>query len=148
MGIVLDRKTLERTLVKVPGSGGMVVGVIPQRVGGSDPPEQSPHRAVLLGPKDQVPVIGHQTERKELDRISPETFIEGAKEGFVVGVLVKDFSPGVAAVERVVDAAGLVGPFGAWHIRTKGIKSQSLTSTCHGNYPLPLFFTLISLFSS
>ena len=100
--IILDRKAFEARLVKVTFAGGVVVGVIALGVCRRHPAKHASHHAVLFRLHDQVPMVGHQAEREQLDRIFRQAFAERTKERLVVFGLVKKGLLGVSTVQGMV----------------------------------------------
>ena len=109
MRIILDREALERTLVEMPRPGGVVVGMVSSRVGCGDPAEQPSHGAVVAGPQNQVPVVGHEAEGEQIDWVASQSLRKRPQEGPVVFGFVKDFVACVATIESMIEAVPLIG---------------------------------------
>ncbi len=58
----------------------------------------------FLRSNHQVPVVWHQTEREEVDRVLLEALMERSGKCVIVRRLVKDFVSRVASIECTVDA--------------------------------------------
>ena len=69
MRIALDRKSLEAGLVDVPFAARLVMTMIAKRMRCSDPVKQTSHLPILAGLHNQMSMIGHQREGKQLNRI-------------------------------------------------------------------------------
>jgi cytochrome c oxidase subunit I len=98
MLIALYRKTLEAALVKMAGSGAVVVRVMASGMGHYHPVQQPAHRPVFPGRQNHVPVIWHQGKREQLDGIAFQAFPQHAEKGLVVFVLVEDRLAGISTV--------------------------------------------------
>jgi len=129
MAVVLNRKTLEPSLIDVSLTGRVVVGVITHRMRDGDPAQEFAHLAVAIGPEHQMPMVGHQNVTVQFDVAALPTFREDAFEGFKVGVFAKDAQAGIAAIENVVNAAGLVGANDAWHAGSLSDVTQQINET-------------------
>lgn len=89
--------------------------VVAHRVGGGDPAEKLAHLAVSPGPQDQVPVVGHQLVREQLDLIPLEPRGEDVLEGGEVLVFAEDRGPRVPSVQGMIQPSGFVGAWRSWH---------------------------------
>ena len=67
------------------------------------PPTECGEFAVVLGPQDKVPVIGHQHERKDPHRELSQCFGQDADKGFVISGLLEQRQACHGPIEDVVD---------------------------------------------
>jgi hypothetical protein len=105
MRIVLDREAFEAALVKMPSAARVVMLVMTADVRDAEPAHKASQCLRLPGPQDQMPVIRHQAPREQFDGIPLQILGEDLAKGEVVGVLVEDPHPAIAAVEDVIVAA-------------------------------------------
>lgn len=80
----LNRKALESSLVEMAFTGRVIVRVISLSMCRCPPSEHSAHGTVPLGAKHKMPVIGHEAECKQLDRVLFKTLSDHAKKSLVV----------------------------------------------------------------
>jgi hypothetical protein len=71
--------------------------------------EDSADRLPGLRPDEQVKVIGHEAIAEQAKRIAVLGIGEGAEEGSPIGIVPKDISAVVAAVEDVIDQSVIDG---------------------------------------
>ena len=107
--VVGNWKTFEAGLVQLPLARGVVMGVVALRVGGRHLAQEPPHQAVLCRAENHMPMIRHQRQRKEFDRITLETFSQHAEKRFVVVVFMKECLPCIAAIEGMIDRSPFAG---------------------------------------
>jgi hypothetical protein len=113
--IVLDRKTLVSALVNMTVTRGAVMGVVSLGMSQRDPANESRHFAVDLGGKHHVPMIAHPLVSDQVDLELFQTFGNQPLERFEISVLEKDIMSRVAPVERVINAACLIGAWWSSH---------------------------------
>lgn len=75
------------------------------RVGVREPLHESGQFVIPLGPKDEMPVGGHQAEGQQSRGVCIEGFFQDPEDGVVIGVLAEQGEARHAAVEGVVDIA-------------------------------------------
>ena len=109
MIVLLNRKRLESPLVNVPGAGGMTMGVPALRVGEGKPADEPRQVAVLAGPDDQMPMVGHHAMGEQAHARSLDRLLKDAFERFEVGVLVKERHAAAGSVESMIDIAAVGG---------------------------------------
>ncbi len=115
MSIVGDGKILEASLVQVPLSRSVIMRMVTLRVRRRDPPQHSPHLSDLGGPQDQVPMVGHQRERKQFHGVAIQPFSQHAQERLIILGLVKDRLSSIPAIQSVVDRTGFISTFLSGH---------------------------------
>src|SRR5580704_17398267 len=93
-----------------------VVSVITADMRRQRPLHPAAQVAVVVRPKHQVEVIGHEAERQDPHGKPLAGSGQNGDEGFVVLVLVEDRRAVVAAVQDVVAIAPNRGACGAWHL--------------------------------
>ena len=79
MVVIGNGKTLEAGLIQVPLPRSVIMRVITLGVRGVHPAQHAAHSPVLGGSQDHVPMVGHERERKQLDRVAFESFAAPAK---------------------------------------------------------------------
>jgi hypothetical protein len=62
-----------------------------------------------------MPVIGHQLKRKQRDLIAFQPFGEDLLESFVIRLLAKNLSAGIATVQRMLQPASFIRSWSSWH---------------------------------
>jgi hypothetical protein len=70
---------------------------------GSEAEHEVGEFAVVSGPEDEVPVVGHEAVGEDAYGEDLAGLVEGLEEGLVIGGFVEDALAGVAAVEDMVD---------------------------------------------
>ena len=61
--------------------------------------------AVVLRPKDEVPMVGHEAIAQNADRMPRDSLSQNAFKGLVVAVLLEQRQPGHGPIEGMVDKA-------------------------------------------
>jgi hypothetical protein len=84
MVVRLDRKRFESSLVQMPGSLRMVMGMPTHGMGVRQPPEKGRKLVFGFRPDDKVPVIGHHAIREDRQRFSLKRLAKHPFERFVV----------------------------------------------------------------
>jgi len=116
MFIGFHRERLEAALIQMAAADVLVMGVPALRVGQRQPVHEIGEFAIAFGPKDEVPVVGHQAVRKESHAGHvPLRLGKDLKEGFVVARLVKNRQSAIAPVKDMVDNAAQRGSQGSSH---------------------------------
>ena len=72
--VILDGKALEASLIQMPSSSGVVVGVVSHRVCAANPLAKSPHLSIDQRANHQMPMIGHDLVRKQLHSVKLQRF--------------------------------------------------------------------------
>jgi len=103
MFVLLDRKGLEPPLPDMAAAA--VMTVITTHMGRQQPLHPTAEIAVVVRPKDQMEMVGHQAITEQPHRQSLGCLDEQLNESGVVRVFMKDFRAGVAAIEDVVTPA-------------------------------------------
>jgi len=98
MLVRLDEKALEPSLVQVPTAALMVVFLVPPHVRHADLAHEFRQRGCLALTYDQMPVIGHQTPCKQVNRIPRQRLADDTQERPDMNCLVKKTRPRVTAV--------------------------------------------------
>jgi hypothetical protein len=103
MPVVLHGKTLEPPLIHRPLAAGMAMGMPPLRVRDRHPADIIGQFAILRRPKDQMPVIGHETIAQQ-PRGKPLMGLgEDFLEGLVIASVIEDPLPADTPVEDMID---------------------------------------------
>ncbi len=105
--VALDGERFEPTLVHMPHSGRVVVGVvslgvISLSVSQPEVMTETPHFTVLPWANQKVIVIWHQAVREKFYLESLQSLIEDFSKGFVVRILFKNGGTEVRPVEHVI----------------------------------------------
>lgn len=95
-------KTLESALVNVPAAAGVVMFVVATDMHHPHPAHPAAQGVVGLGPNNQVPMIGHQTVREQLHRVSLQAVGQYPLERLKVFRFAKNRDPAVPTVQHVV----------------------------------------------
>jgi hypothetical protein len=103
-------------------------------VRGREPLHERCQFAVLPGPENQVPVIGHQTVREEPNWHDFNGSLQDAFEGGEVAVVVKYLPAVVAAIEAMEDYAT-----GRYAVRPRHYCTVSAAVDAVNICPYPLF---------
>ena len=82
--VALDRERLEPTLIQMPHSGRLVMGMVPLSVGQPNVVAEAAHFAVHTRADQQVIVIRHQTVSEEFYLESFQSLIENVLKRYVV----------------------------------------------------------------
>ena len=104
--IVLDRKTLEPSLIQVPAPAGVVMLVMPPDVRDADPTHQIGQRLLPPRTEDEMPVIGHQAPRQQVDRVTFQPLAQHTHKPVIIRRLVKQRHPPVPAVQNMIESPG------------------------------------------
>ena len=134
--VVLDAEVFVAALVEVAG-GAAVVAVVSAGVGEGEPLHEALQVAVGAGAQDEVPVVAHQAPAQQVDVEPREGVGEDVEEGLEVFVLAEDCLAAVAAVQDVVDQAGLDAAAGAGHRRSVTADGEAVNM---GRDPFMSFF--------
>ena len=105
-------------MINVSFAGSVVVRVVTHGMGGGHPAKKLAHLAVTLRPQHQVPVVGHQLERKQLDRVPLEPLREDSLKGREIFVFAEDRGPAISPVEDMIQSARFIGSRRSWHAKT------------------------------
>ncbi len=124
MFVILDRKTLEPRLVKVPTPATMIVRVVSQYVRCGNPTKKASHLPILAGAKDQVPMIPHQGKTEYLHRVLFDSFAKHAQKGFVVCLFLKNRLPQIPPVQGMINLPGEIVTFLPWHFSTSVARDE------------------------
>jgi len=100
--ILLHGKRLESTLVKVTGPGRLAMRVPALCVSQRQPANKTRQFTVFLRPHNQVPVISHQTIRKQPCSGASDSFLKHPFKCGEVLILRKNRHPGVCAVQHMI----------------------------------------------
>jgi hypothetical protein len=113
MIVFLNGKGAKAALVDV--AAAVVVLVVATDVGGEQPAHVRAQIPVLLGPQDQMEMVGHQAIGHERHGGTFAGFMEKMEEGGVVAVFAKDGAAAIASVEDMVAVTSLRNAWVAWH---------------------------------
>jgi len=102
MDVLLYGKGLEASLIQVPGSGGRAMSVPALHMRESYQAHEIGEVSVLLRPQNQVPVIRHQTPRKNTHGNTGLNISEDALESQVVRIFLEYGQACVGTIEDVV----------------------------------------------
>jgi hypothetical protein len=83
--------------------------VISPGMGYGDGLEDAADRSASLGPDQQVEVVGHEAVAEQGEGVAFLGAGEGFEEGDAIGIVGKNVSPVIAAVERVIDQSVVDG---------------------------------------
>jgi hypothetical protein len=89
--------------------------VVAAHLGGQKPLHEAAKVSVSMRPKHEVKVIRHEAIGKHPHRDPFAGAGQEFHEGIVIGVLVKDFGAGIAAIDDVVADPPDRSPCRAWH---------------------------------
>ena len=140
MFILLNRKRLEPPLVQRTLPAGVVVSVVPLGVGDRQPTHELRQIAVVCRPKQQVPMVGHQTVAQEADRLPVLGLPQDLFEGGVIAVFMKEGGAAHSPIEHVVDITTGIAAQASWH----GTKLPDASVAVKRNDSRPLFFSWCS----
>jgi hypothetical protein len=99
-------KRFEAALVQMAAADILIMGVPALGVGQREPVHEIGKLAVMLGPQNHVPVIGHQAIGEQpCVRQACLRFHQHIDERLVIAVLMKKLQLAVAPVENVIDVA-------------------------------------------
>jgi hypothetical protein len=93
----------------------VIMFVMPPNVSHADPPHQFAQIRAGLGPQHQVPMIGHQAIRQQLNGVSRKPFTQHTLKSKKVFILVKQLHPSIAAIQNMINHTSFNGASGAWH---------------------------------
>ena len=103
MAVRLDRKRLETALIQMSVAHGSFGPLPALGVSVGHPLHESRQVAVTSRPKQEVPVVGHPTERADANRRQAYAYLDNPLEGGVVLVLIEDLHPAHAPIQDVED---------------------------------------------
>ena len=139
--VTVDRKRLESPLIQMPGAFRVIVGVPTHGMRVCQPPKEFRQLLVRHWSNHKVPVIGHQTIRKNRQRNSSDGFGKHSIECFVVLRLFKQCQSRHSSVEHMEAHSSRAFSRTSWHHR-------SVTKQTHrvkqNNELRPLFASLAS----
>ena len=101
--IVLNRKRFESPLIKMTRPSRFAMRVPPLRVSQRQPANKARQLIIVLRPHHQVPVISHQTIRKQPRSGSSHGFLKYPLKCSEVFILRKDRHPRVRAVQHMIN---------------------------------------------
>lgn len=123
MVIALDDEAFEPVLVEVAVADGVVRDPPAHGVRVGEPAEEVGQFALPFGPRDEVPVGGHDAVVEQAERVAFVGLADDAFEGFEVSVTAEHLHFSDRAVEDVIDQArgARIGRCGTWpdHIRKR-----------------------------
>ncbi len=111
----LNREGLEPSLVEVPGSAGVEVGVPRHRVGDGQPSEEVGDLVVSVWPDDKMPVVRHDSHREDLQGHDLPGLLHDSLERRIVVRLLEERQPRDRPVEDMEHFAGRADSSCAWH---------------------------------
>ncbi len=103
MVVGLHGEGFETTLVKVAGTGGVVMGVLSLGVSQGQPQHELGEVTIAARPEQEVEMIGHQAVRQQPHAIPGHCFSQDPFECSEIALVLKDGEPGVGPVERVIN---------------------------------------------
>ena len=116
--VTFDRKSLESPLIQMPGAFRVIVGVPTHGMRVCQPPKEFRQLLVRLWSNHKVPVIGHQTIRKNRQRNSSDGFGKHSIECFVVLRLFKQCQSRHSSVEHMEAHSSRAFSRTSWHHRS------------------------------
>ena len=124
--VVLTRESFEPALIHVALSRSEVMCQVAHRLSRADPAHEPAEFSVHSRLQNPVPMIGHQLEAEEFDRIGLQAFRQNPLERGVVLWLVKNFSTPIPAIEGMVYFPRLIVSWCSWCIRQDNLDSESM----------------------
>ena len=137
MSVLLDRKTLESTLPHMPTAPVMLM--VAADVAGHPPLHEGTQRRVDGWLNDQMKVIRHETDAKELDGVFGFCNGEQVEKCGVVAVFAEDCRTTIPSIQ---DMVGVTGHLSAWNTRHCVRKVREVRTESQGNVACPLFLPL------
>ena len=107
MVVGLHGEGFETTLVMVPGTGGMVMGVPALGVSQGQPLHELGEVAIAAWPEQEVEMIGHQAIGQQPHGVPGHCFSQDLFECSEIAPVLKNGEPGVGPVERVINKSAL-----------------------------------------
>lgn len=124
MRVVLNGEAFERPLIDMSATASLMMRVVSQCVGGSEPTTKFAHPTILSWPQNKMPVIGHEAKREQVDRVFIEALTQRSQECPVVIRFVKDLLPSIPAVDGMIDHPGFIWPLETWHLMNLMLNSE------------------------
>ena len=115
MAVGLHGKALVPALIEMPLAFGVRMGPPTLGVRDGEPSHEFRQFAVLFGPNDQMPVIGHQTPGENINGGSLPRQLENSFVCFIISPLVKEGRTKIAPVENMVNKSANILSSASWH---------------------------------
>ena len=105
MVVDFDRERFEPPLVEMAAAGGMMLRVPAHGMGVGQPAQKGSQLALLFGPQDEVPMVGHDAIAEDADRVPFAGLVDDAEEGFVVAASFEEGQASDRPIEGVINKA-------------------------------------------
>jgi len=115
MIVLLNRESFEATLVQRSGAAAVVVGVPTHGMCQGQPMQEVRQVTVLVGPEDQMEMVGHEAEGQQTHGQLVLGLAQHAFKGGIVAIFMKNRGASHGAVEDVVDVAASGSTWSSWH---------------------------------